>query len=119
LPTPHVVDEPPEFLEANIRYVASWLEAEGRSSSCPRRKENWKAKKSLSSFCAIVVLWRRRGPPQYDEPDLFGVLPSFSMPLPPPVVFSLLPSPLFLLSVLPVIASFPSGALPLPLPFVL
>jgi len=119
LPTPHVVDEPPEFLEANIGYVASWLEAEGRSSSCPRRKENWKAKKSLSSFCAIVVLWRRRGPPQYDEPDLFGVLPSFSMPLPPPVVFSLLPSPLFLLSALPVIASFPSGALPLPLPFVL
>jgi len=28
LPTPHVVGEPPEFLVAGIRYVASWSEAE-------------------------------------------------------------------------------------------
>ena len=136
MPTPHVVDEPPEFLEANIRYVAFWSEAEGRSNSCPRRKEDSKAKKSSSSFCAVVVPRRRRDLPLIDVPDLSGILPLFSMSLSlllsstllppplafsvlPPVAFSLPPSPLFLLSTLPVIAPLSPGALSLPLPFVL
>jgi len=81
LPTPHVIDTPPEFLEANIGYIASWSEAEGRSNSCPRQKEDLKAKKSSSSFCAVVVPWQRRDLPLIDVPDLSGVLSLFSVSL--------------------------------------
>ena len=90
-PIPHVVDAPPEFLEANIGYVASWSEVEGQSNSCPRRKEDPKAKKSSSSFCAIVAPRQRRDPPLIDVPDLSGVLPLFSLSPPLPVFFTPLP----------------------------
>ena len=100
LPTPHVIDMPPEFLEANVGYIASWSEVEGRSSSCPRRKEDSKAKKSWSSFCTIVVPRRRHDPPLINVPDLSGALSLFSVslplllssaPLPPPLASSVLP----------------------------
>jgi len=136
LPTPHVVDAPPEFLEANIGYIASWSEVEDRSNSGSRRKEDSKAKKSLFSFCTVVVPWRQHNLPLIDMPDLSGVLPLFSVSLslllsfalrpppltfsvPPPLSFSLLSSSLFLLSALPDVASLPPGVLPLPLPFIL
>jgi len=134
LPTSHVVDEPLEFFEANIEYVASWSEAEGRSNSCPHWKEDLKAKKSSSNFCTVVVPRQQCDPSLIDEPDLSGVLPLFyvSLPLllssmllpfplvfavPSPVFFSLPPSPLFLFSAPPVGALLPPGILPLPSAF--
>ena len=92
--TSHVIDAPLEFLKANIGYVASWSEAEGRSNSCPRWKEDSKAKKFLSSFCTIVVPRRRHNPPLINVLDLSGILPLFSLFPPLPVFFTPLP-PIF------------------------
>ena len=100
-PIPHVTDAPPEFLETNIRYVASWSEVEGQSNSCPCWKEDSKAKKSSSSFCAIVVPWQRRDPPLIDVPDLSGVLPLFSLSPPLLVFFAPLPPIFFAPPLLP------------------
>ena len=73
LPTPHVVDEPPEFLVASIECVAFWSEAEGQLSSSPHRKEEKRAaERSSSNSCAVVVPWQRRDPPLNVWPDLSG-----------------------------------------------
>ena len=103
LSTLHVVGEPPEFLVAGIKRVASWSEVEGRLSSSPCQKEEMRvAERSSTNFCAVVVPWQRRNPPLSIWPDLSGdlllsatslSLPVFCAPLPP--VFSALPfSPL-------------------------
>ena len=103
-PTPHIVDRPPEFLEAGIGHVASWSEADNRGGSSPCQKEETRVvEKSSSSFCAVVIQWWRRGPPLGGVPDLSGiVLLSAKLPLLPassevlPPTFSALRfSPLF------------------------
>jgi len=35
-PPPHVVDGPPEFLEADTGHIASWSEADSQEDSSPR-----------------------------------------------------------------------------------
>jgi len=75
LPTPCVIDRPPESLSANIKHVASWSEAESQEGLSPHWKEEIEAaEKSSTNFCAVVVLWWQRDPPRGNEPDLFGAL---------------------------------------------
>jgi len=95
LPTPRVVDEPPEFLVASIERVASWSEAEGQLSSSPRQKEEKRAaEKSLSNSCAVVVSQQQHDLPLSVWPDLTGdlLLSAVSLPLP---VFCTPLSPVF------------------------
>jgi len=80
LPTPRVVDKPPEFLSEGNRHVASWSEADNRGGSSSYWKEGTRVvEKSSFSFCAVVIQWRQRGLLQVDEPDPSGIaLPFFS-----------------------------------------
>jgi len=123
LPTPHVIDKPPEFLVAGIEYVVFWLGVEGQLNSFPYWKENWwEAGKSWPNFYAVVVPQWRRNQPLDSKPGLSGIpllsivpllLSVFCTPL-PPIVSTPLVLPLFGLDIpdvpfFPVVkAGFPS-----------
>ena len=95
LPTPHVVDKPPEFLVASIERVAPRSEAGGQLSSSPHQKEEKRAaERSSSNSCAVVVPQQRRDPPLNVWLDLAGNLLLSAVSLPLPVFCAPLP-PIF------------------------
>jgi len=74
LTIPHVFDEPPEFLAAGIKHVASWSEADSQGGSSPRQKEMKEVERFSSSFCAVVVQQWRHGLPLDGVPDPSGIV---------------------------------------------
>ena len=93
--TPHVISEPPEFLVASIRHVASWLKIEGQLGSFPHQKEElWEVEKFWSNSYDVVFQQRQCNLLRDDGPVSSGILLSYSMPL-PPIISILLFLPLF------------------------
>ena len=122
-PPPHVVDGPPEFLEADTGHVVSWLETDSREDSSPHRKEMTVVEMSSSNFFTIEQQRRRYNLPLDNVPDLSGVvLPLVSgIALLPPISGLPLPaSPsqgfllVFSLGIPPVLSAPALGAGPLP-----
>ena len=82
--TPYVISEPPEFLVASIRHVASWLKAEDQLGSFPHQKEElWEVEKFWSNSYDVVFQQRQCNLLRDDGPVSSGILLSYSMPLPP------------------------------------
>jgi len=68
-PTPHIIDEPPEFLVVGIKHVASWSEVGSQEGSSSHWKEEITvARKSSPNSCAVVIPQQQRNSPQYDGP---------------------------------------------------
>jgi len=123
-PPPHVVDRPPEFLEADTGHTASWLEADSQEDLSPRQKEEMMVvEMSSSNFFAVAVQRWQHDLPLDDVPDPSGVVLPFvsGVALLPPISGLSLPtSPsqgfllVFSLNVPPVLSAPALGAEPLP-----